>query len=79
MKTCFHSDFYAIFHASVFSIFYRTVMKFSLKYKTNKFGMIYTILGNFCSFLNWEGAVIQPQIRPRNIPEYFFILLYLSL
>ena len=30
--------------------------------------MIYTILGSFCSFLNWEGADIPPLIRPRTIP-----------
>ena len=31
--------------------------------------MIYTILGSFCLFLNWEGAYIRPQIRLRKIPE----------
>ena len=30
--------------------------------------MIYTILESLCSFLNWEGADIRPQIRPRKIP-----------
>ena len=44
-------------------------MKFSPKCRTKKFGIIYTILGSFCSFLNWEGAVIWPQIRPRKIAE----------
>ena len=29
--------------------------------------MIYTHLGSFCLFLNWEGAV-WPQIKPRKIP-----------
>ena len=33
-----------------------------------KLGMIYTTLGSFCSFLNWEGADIRPQIRPRKTP-----------
>ena len=45
-------------------------MKFSPKYRTKKLGIIYTILGSFCSFLNWEGAVIWPQIRPKKIPAY---------
>ena len=31
--------------------------------------MIYTILGSFYSFSNWEGADIQPQIMPRKIPD----------
>ena len=43
-------------------------MKFSPKCRTKKSGMIYTILGSFCSFLNCERAVILPQIKPRNIP-----------
>ena len=37
-------------------------MKFSPKCRTKKLGMIYTILGSFCSFLNWEGVGIRPQI-----------------
>ena len=37
-------------------------MKFSPKCRTKK-------LGRFYSLLNWEGAVIQPQIRPSKIPE----------
>ena len=44
-------------------------MKFSPKCRTKKLGMIYTIPGCFCSFFNWEGAVIQPKIRPRKIRE----------
>ena len=44
-------------------------MKFSRKCRTKKLGMIYTILGSFCSFLNWEGTYIWPQIRPWKIPE----------
>ena len=43
-------------------------MKFSPKCKTKKLGMNYNILGSFCSFWNWDGANIQPQIRPRKIP-----------
>ena len=43
-------------------------MKFSPKCRTKKLGMIYTIFGNCCSFLNREGAIIRPQIWPRKIP-----------
>ena len=43
-------------------------MKFSPQCRTKKLGMIYTILGSFCSFLNWEGTDIWPKIRPRKIP-----------
>ena len=43
-------------------------MKFAPKCRNKKLGMIYTILGSFCSFLNWIGAIIRPQIRPRKIP-----------
>ena len=43
-------------------------MKCSPKCRTKKLGMIYTILGSFCSFLNWKWTIVQPQIRPRKIP-----------
>ena len=43
-------------------------MKLSPKCRTKKLGMMYTIYGSFCSFLNWDGADVRPQIRPRNIP-----------
>ena len=46
-------------------------MKLSSKCRTKKLGMIFTILGKFCSFLTWEGAYIWPQIRPRKIPVIF--------
>ena len=36
--------------------------------------MMYTILGSFCSFLNWEEANIRPQIRPRKISALGFEL-----
>ena len=76
MKTCFHSHYNAYFHASVnFGIFDRIFMKFSAKCRTKNLGMIFTILGSFCSFLNWEGAVIRPKIRPRKISVKFTILL----
>ena len=48
-------------------------MKFSPKCRTKILGMIYTILGSFCSFLNREGAYIWPQIRPRKIPDQYNI------
>ena len=51
-----------------FAIFARIFKKFPPKCRTKKLGMIYTILGSFCSFLNWEVADIRPQIRPRKIP-----------
>ena len=41
-------------------------MKFSPKCRTKELGMIYNILGSFCSFR--IGAVIRPQIKPRQIP-----------
>ena len=43
-------------------------MKVSPNCRTQKLGMIHTIFGSFCSFFNWEGANIWPQIRPRKIP-----------
>ena len=36
-------------------------MKFSPKSRTKKLGIIYTILGSFCSFLNWEGLIFGPK------------------
>ena len=71
-----------------FAIFDWIFIKFSPKSKSKKLGMIYIILGSFCSLLNWEEADIQPQFRPRKIPVYdvistkisyagLFILLYL--
>ena len=55
----------------VIALFVPIFMKFSPKCRTKKFGMIYTILGSFCSFFIWEGADIQPQIRPRKITGSF--------
>ena len=43
-------------------------MKFSLKCRTKKCGMIYTAFGIFGLFFNWEFADIRPQIRLRKIP-----------
>ena len=34
-------------------------MKILPKCRTKKLGMVYTILGSFCSFLNWERADIR--------------------
>ena len=71
MKTCFHSYFYAYFHA--FVSFVPIFMKCSPICRTKKLGMIYTIFGRFCLILNWEGAHIQPQIRLRKIPSDYLI------
>ena len=51
-----------------FAIFVLIFIKFSPKCRTKKLGMIYTILGSLCSFLNWEGDNIRPQIGPWKIP-----------
>ena len=67
MKACFHSHFYAIFHASVTSNFDLIFMKFSPKCRTKKLGMI-TPFWEVFALLNWERAIIRPQIRPRKIP-----------
>ena len=45
-------------------------MKFSPKCRTKNLGMIKSILGSFCSFLNREGADIWPKIKPRKIPAF---------
>ena len=59
--TCFHSNFYANFHASETSIFDWIFMKFSSKCRTKKLGMIHSILGSVCSFLNSEGGLFGPK------------------
>ena len=48
-------------------------MKFLTKCRTKNLGMIYSFLGRFCSFLNWEGADILLQIKPRKIPDFLFV------
>ena len=69
MKTCFHSHFYANFHASVTLVYF---IGFSKKIhqnvELNNWGDIHHF-GKFCSFLNWEGAVIRPQIKLRKIHD----------
>ena len=50
-------------------------MKFPPKCRTKKLGMIYTIFGSVCSFLNWKGADIRPRIRPRKIPAVMIVIL----
>ena len=37
-------------------------MKFSPKCSTKTFGMIYFILGSFCTFFNW----VRPSLRPKS-------------
>ena len=66
MKTCFHSQFYVNFPASVHLLFLFSDFRENF---TKNLGMINSILGSFCSFFNWEGASIRPQIRPRKIPD----------
>ena len=55
-------------------------MKFSPKCRSIKLGMIYTILGSFCSFLNRVGADVRPQNKPRNMAgdkgTYIFTIMY---
>ena len=63
-----YSHFYANFHASVSGVFDWIFIKFSRKCRTMKSRMINFIVKNFCSFFNWEGAIIRPQISPRKIP-----------
>ena len=60
----FHSHFYVEFHASVTLV--RIFTKFSPKCRTKKLGMIFTILGSFCSFLNWEGPMFGPKSSLRK-------------
>ena len=43
-------------------------MKFSPNCRAKVLGMLYTILGSFCSFLDWEGGDIRPPNMPRKIP-----------
>ena len=66
-ENMFSFTFYANFLASVTFLFVWIFVKFSPKSRTKKLGMIYTVLGCFCSFLNWKGAYIQPQIRSMKI------------
>ena len=54
-------------------------MNFSPNCRTKKLVMISTILGSVHSFLNLEGANIQPQIRPRKIPVNLFRVLVVYL
>ena len=43
-------------------------MKFSPKYRSKILGMIYIILGSFCSFLDWKGADIGPKNQAQENP-----------
>ena len=53
-----------------FGIFYRIFMKFSLKCRTQILGMIYTILGSFCSFLIGKGPLLGPKSGLGKIPVF---------
>ena len=59
-----------------FAIFVWIFMKFSPNCRTWKVGMIYTILGSFCLFFNWERAVFMAPNQARENPchwRYFEI------
>ena len=43
-------------------------MKFSPNCRSKELGVLFTILGSFCSFLDWEGADILPKNGPRKNP-----------
>ena len=82
MKTCCHSHFYANFHASVTLIFFigfsrnflQNVELRNWEWYTYTFWRVFAIL-------NWEGAVIPPQIRLWRVcafiryktPQYLFM------
>ena len=70
MKYVFIHILMQIFMNLCLCYFYQISMKFSPKCRSKKLGMTYIILGSFCSFLNWKGADIGPQIRPRKTPKY---------
>ena len=57
-------------HICNFAISVQNFIIFSPKCRTKKLGMQHIILGRFCSFLNWEGPNIRPQIMPRKIPGH---------
>ena len=51
-----------------FAIFGTIFIKFSPN--CTELGMLlFTILGSFCSFLDWEGTDIRPKNRHRKFPE----------
>ena len=45
-----------------FSNFGPIIIKFSPNCRAKEFGMLFTILGSFCSFLDWKGADIRRKI-----------------
>ena len=47
--------------------------KFAPKCKPTESGRLFTILGSFCSFLDWKGADIRPKNWPRKVPVCFNI------
>ena len=69
--SCFHSHFYTNFHASVTLLFlFGLSWNFHQNVELRKLGMIYTILGSFCSFFELgRGPIFGPIIRPRKISE----------
>ena len=59
-----------------FAIFVRIFINFSPKCRSKKLGMIYTILGNFAHFFNWERADIRLPIRHKKIPAFCHLLIF---
>ena len=51
-----------------FAYFGHIFRKFSPKCKAYILGVLFTILGSFCSYLDLVGANYWPQNRPRKIP-----------
>ena len=63
-----HTTLLQISCCGSFAIFGPIFMKCTPKSRTNEFEMMFTILGSVCSILDWEGADIRPQTRPKKIP-----------
>ena len=55
-----------------FAIFGPVFRIFFPNCRANELGMLFTILGSFCLFLGRAGANIQPQNRPRKIPDLVY-------
>ena len=51
------------------AIFVLIFMKCSPNCRAKELGMLFTIVGSFCSILDWEQADVRPQNRPRKIPR----------
>ena len=56
--------------------YFGLIFVFSPGCRAKELGMLFTILGSFCSFLDWKRAHILPQNRPRKIPAIDISLPY---